>query len=176
MKNLFRVTILLIYCLLLTACMNSNTDISKDNQKSDVEIEKNPDIKTKPDEKEEQKSSESESPSEVEDTEKKEVVIENEAFQIFEPYPNEKVQNQIVVRGLARVFEGTLNYAFEDGHFILDQGFVTASEGAPAWGEFEFTINLENAPEGLYKVVLFEISAKDSSVVNELIIPVQVSM
>lgn len=172
MKNLFRVMSVLIYCLLLSACLNSNTDdnsvdTSEDIQKPDVEIEKDPG--------KEQNPSESETPTEVEDVEKSDVVIENEAFQVFEPSPNEKVQNQILVRGLARVFEGTLNYSFEDGHFIVDQGFVTASEGAPGWGEFEITVNIENAPNGLYRIILFEKSAKDGSVINELIIPVEIS-
>ncbi|MFD1927898.1 Gmad2 immunoglobulin-like domain-containing protein [Sporosarcina siberiensis] len=172
MKNLFTMMSVLIYCLLLSACLNSNTDdnssnINEDIQKPDVEIEKDPG--------KEQIPSESETPTEIEDVEKSDVVIENEAFQVFEPSPNEKVQNQIIVRGLARVFEGTLNYAFEDGHFIIDQGFVTASEGAPGWGVFEFTVNIENAPEGLYKILLFEKSAKDGSIINELMIPVEVS-
>ena len=110
-----------------------------------------------------------------EDCEKEEVVMENEAFQIFEPAPNAEVKDRIVVRGLARVFEGTLKYEFEDGHFILDEGFTTASIGAPEWGEFEIIINLSTATDGNYRIVLYEESAKDGSNLNELIIPVQVS-
>lgn len=72
------------------------------------------------------------------------------------------------------MFEGTISYEFEDGHFIIDKGLTTASEGAPEWGEFEITINLDNVTDGLYRIVLFEESAKDGSIINELIIPVHV--
>lgn len=107
-----------------------------------------------------------------ETSENDEVVLENDAFQIFEPDPNEEVVDRIVVRGLAKVFEGTVQYSFEDGHFIIDKGFTTAS--ATEWGEFEIVIELEDIPEGLYRVVLFEESAKDGSIVHELLIPVEV--
>ena len=83
------------------------------------------------------------------------------------------MQDRIVVRGLARVFEATVQYEFEDGHYVLDKGFTTASEGAPGWGEFEFTINLdEKTFIGLGKVVIYEESAKDGSRLHELHIPV----
>lgn len=182
MNNLFKATITIVYCLVLAACMNTNSDDNqsdnnKQDQTPDVQIEKEPVSEEPKDDTTEEEANtdaeEEEDPSESE-TEKDEVVLENEAFQIFEPTPNEEVQNQIVVRGLARVFEGAFIYEFEDGHFILDEGFTTASEGAPGWGEFEFTINLDNATAGLYRIVIYEESAKDGSILNELIIPVQV--
>lgn len=187
MENVFRVMILIALCLVLSACVNTNSDGNQsdnniENQTPDVEIEKETDSdeqkenvaveETKSDENEEQEPSESESP---EGAEKSEVVMQNEAFQVYEPAPNAEVKDQIVVRGLARVFEGTFKYEFEDGHFILDEGFTTASMGAPEWGEFEITINLNAATEGHYRIVLYEESAKDGSNLNELIIPLQVS-
>ncbi|MFA5536453.1 MAG: Gmad2 immunoglobulin-like domain-containing protein [Bacillota bacterium] len=102
------------------------------------------------------------------------IVVENEIFKIFSPAPGTKVQDKIIVKGLARIWEATVQYEFEDGHFILDKGFVTASEGAPAWGEFEIVIGLDDAVDGSASVVLYEASAKDGSRLNELIIPVNV--
>lgn len=109
----------------------------------------------------------------IDEKEIQEIVLENAAFKIFEPTPGDEVQDRIVVRGLARVFEATVQYEFEDGHYVLDKGFTTASEGAPGWGEFEFTINLdEKTFNGLGKVVIYEESAKDGSRLHELHIPV----
>ncbi len=103
-----------------------------------------------------------------------EVVLENMAFKIYEPVPHAEVQDIIVVRGLARVFEATVQYEFEDGHFIFDKGFTTATEGAPGWGEFEIIIELEEKINGSCRVILFEESAKDGSRMHELQIPVTV--
>jgi len=103
-----------------------------------------------------------------------EVVLQNAAFRIYEPAPNSDVKDRIVVRGLARVWEGTILYEFEDGHYILDEGFTTATEGAPGWGEFEITIELDDAANYSGRVILYEESAKDGSRINELKIPVNV--
>lgn len=110
----------------------------------------------------------------VEEKDSREIVLQNVAFRIFEPYPNSEVKDQIVVRGLARVYEGTILYEFEDGHFILDEGFTTATEGAPGWGEFEIIIELDEFANYSGRVILFEESAKDGSRINELKIPVNV--
>lgn len=102
------------------------------------------------------------------------IVEENEAFRIFEPAPNTVVDNEFTVRGEARVFEGTVQYEFEDGHNILDEGFVTASAAAPEWGEFEITITFEDVAFDSGTLILYEESAEDGSRQNELLIPVKV--
>jgi len=102
-------------------------------------------------------------------------VLENEAFKIYEPAPHAEVKDSIVVRGLARVFEGTIQYEFEDGHFILDKGFVTATEGGPGWGEFEIIIELDEVTNYSGTVILYEESAKDGSRMHELPIPVSIT-
>lgn len=104
-----------------------------------------------------------------------EIVLENEAFQIFEPAPKAKAKDQLIVRGLARVFEGTIQYKFEDNHSTLDEGYTTASLGAPEWGEFEIIIEVDKSAHHSARIVLYEESAKDGSKMNELIIPVQVN-
>lgn len=65
-------------------------------------------------------------------------------------------------------------YEFEDGHFILDEGFTTATEGAPEWGEFEITIKLDDERNYSGRVILYEESAKDGSRMHELFIPVNI--
>ncbi len=112
----------------------------------------------------------------IEEKEQK-VVLENEVFRIFEPTPNTLVKDRIVVKGLARVYEGTVLYEFEDGHFILDEGFTTASQGGPEWGEFEIIIELDELQEVTNdsgSIIIYEESAEDGSRRNELIIPVKV--
>ena len=177
MKNLIKMLIAIVICLVLTACFNIKTEDNQsdpDNEKqtADEQSENALDKETNPDATEEEDPTESEP---AEETDTSEVVAENEAFQIFEPAPNAEVKNQLVVRGLARVFEGTIQYEFEDGNFILEKGFTTADKGGPEWGEFEITIDLSTATDGLYRIVLYEESAKDGSTLHELIIPVQVS-
>lgn len=106
-----------------------------------------------------------------------EFVLQNVAFRIYEPAPNSEVKGQIVVRGLARVFEATIQYEFEDGHYLYDKGFVTASEGAPGWGEFEIIIDLDQVTNntGTGTVILYEESAKDGSRLHEIYLPVKFS-
>lgn len=110
----------------------------------------------------------------VDEKDSREIVLQNVAFRIYEPTPNAEVKDQIVVRGLARVYEGTILYEFEDGHYILDEGFTTATEAAPGWGEFEIIIEFDDVVNDSGFVILFEESAKDGSRINELQIPVKV--
>lgn len=110
----------------------------------------------------------------VDEIESQEIVIQNEAFRIYEPAPEAVVKDRIVVKGLARVYEGTVLYEFEDGHNILAEGFTTAKQGAPEWGEFEIIIEFDEVANNSGSVILFEESAKDGSRRNELIIPVKV--
>ncbi len=110
----------------------------------------------------------------IKDKDPRTIVVQNIAFRIFEPAPHTEVKDKIVIRGLARVFEGVIMYEFEDGHFILDEGFTTATKGAPEWGEFEITIDVNGVAYETGLVVLYEESAKDGSRINELIIPLKI--
>ncbi len=80
--------------------------------------------------------------------------------------------NEFLIRGECQIFEATLSWVVEDGHQELKKGFQTADAGAPAWGKFEFKINVEKTRENsTLTLVLFEISAKDGSRQHELPIP-----
>ncbi|RBW71094.1 Gmad2 immunoglobulin-like domain-containing protein [Bacillus taeanensis] len=119
---------------------------------------------------------EQEEPSagEKEEQEQNATVLENEAFKITSPLPNQKINGSFLVEGEARVFEANFLYRLEDGHNVLAEGFVTASEGAPGWGEFSFEINYEGATSPSAVLVIYEGSAKDGSPQHELFIPLQV--
>jgi hypothetical protein len=116
-------------------------------------------------------------------------ILWNEALRQVEITHGEPLQNQAfcnikvsgfqgnyTVTGEARVFEATVQYEVEDGHFILQEGFVTASEGAPGWGTFTINISIpkENLPNnGMLTLFLFEESANDGSRLHELPVPLE---
>ena len=78
------------------------------------------------------------------------------------------------VHGKARVFEASYHYLVKDGNEIVTDGHGTTDAGAPAFGNFNFTVNVKKktATEALY-LVLFEVSAKDGSRQHELPIPLK---
>jgi hypothetical protein len=101
------------------------------------------------------------------------VVMENEAFRIFEPAPNTEVGTTFTVKGQARVFEAVFSYSFEDGHKILAEGNEHTAAGAPEWADFEYTITFENPTNPVGVLILFEKSVKDGSSTNQLMIPLK---
>jgi hypothetical protein len=101
------------------------------------------------------------------------VVMENDAFRIFEPAPNGEIGNTFTVKGQARVFEAMFSYSFEDGHKVLAEGNHKAAAGAPVWADFEFTITFEKPTNPVGALIIFEKSAKDGSPTNQLIIPLK---
>ena len=97
-------------------------------------------------------------------------------------YENESFRNisvtktgagQYTVKGEARVFEAAFSWTLEDGHNILAEGHGMADQGAPAWGHFRFDVNYEQASQPNLTLILFVHSAKDGSVQQELIVPLQ---
>ena len=85
-------------------------------------------------------------------------------------------ENEYRVTGKAQVFEATLSYAVEDGHYELAKGFTTTDAGAPEFGNFEFTFKAEKRePNTTLMLILFEGSPKDGSRTHELFIPLEKS-
>lgn len=79
--------------------------------------------------------------------------------------------NTYNVKGKARVFEATINWSVEDGHFILADGFTTADIGAPEWGNFDFNVTVKPVDVSSSLIlILFETSAKDGTHLHELTI------
>ena len=146
-----------------------NGDTTQDKESENPPIENSEEPSKEPEEQEQQGNQENGGEKE------KEVVLENQAFKVYQPAPNADIEGDtIVVKGLARVFEATVQYEFEDGHYVYDKGYTTASEGAPEWGEFEITIKLDEKVDGQAMVILYEESMKDGSRLHELQIPVNI--
>lgn len=175
-KTIILIVMIISFSSVITACTKDMTVPDKTNQPNTDNINKELDDNNQQDSKDtdDSKNDAKDDSSKVEADPKK-IVIENEAFQIFQPTPGEKVKEIIVIKGLARVYEGTVLYELEDGHNILDKGFTTATEGAPGWGAFEIIIELDKeVANDSGSVILYEESAEDGSRINELIIPVKV--
>lgn len=82
----------------------------------------------------------------------------------------EKVgENKYRIRGKGQIFEANFNWIVEDGHNELKKGFHTTDAGAPAWGKFDFIIDVKKIRENSTLIlILFESSAKDGSRQYEL--------
>jgi hypothetical protein len=101
------------------------------------------------------------------------VVLENDAFKIILPKPEQVVKNSFILKGKARVFEANFLYKLEDGHNVLAEGFVTADQGAPEWGNFEVEISFAGATSPNAVLIIYEGSPKDGSPQHELFIPLK---
>jgi hypothetical protein len=88
------------------------------------------------------------------------------------PLPYEIVTSPLRVTGTANTYEATFNYELIDpAGKIVGKNFVTATSGTGTRGTFVFTVPFEIAKNGLGKLVVFELSAKDGSRINEVAIP-----
>jgi hypothetical protein len=92
---------------------------------------------------------------------------------VTELLPGSELAGSFTVKGEARVWEATVQWEIEDGHNLLDHGFVTATQGAPEWGTFEIKTEYRNpsSPNGM--IILFTTSAKDGSRQDVVMIPVK---
>ena len=167
MKKFFTLLLIIIITMTVPACRKDITHPNGKNENPILENSKEPSVETQePEQQENQKNDEGQ---------ENKIVLENQAFKIYQPSPNEDIEGStLVVKGLARVFEATIQYEFEDGHFIFDKGHTMASEGAPEWGEFEINIAIDEKASGQARVILYEESMKDGSRLHELQIPVNI--
>lgn len=73
------------------------------------------------------------------------------------------------VHGQAQIFEASFSWIVEDGHNELIKGFEMTDAGAPEWGNFDFTLDVEKQKaNSTLTLILFEISAMDGSRQHEL--------
>lgn len=81
-------------------------------------------------------------------------------------------ENQFLVTGQGQIFEASFSWKVEDGHDQIAEGFATTDAGAPAWGNFSFTVTVQKKrPESTLHLVLYEASAKDGSPQYQLPVP-----
>ncbi len=94
---------------------------------------------------------------------------------VTHPVENQVISIPLLVKGSARVFEGTVHVRLvdKDGH-KLAEGWATATKGAPERGDFELRLKFEPPPaadQGYLEV--FEKSARDGSERHKVTIPVR---
>lgn len=93
-------------------------------------------------------------------------------------YTNERFKDVVVqktgehtflVTGKGQIFEANFSWVVEDGHDELLKGHQMTDAGAPAWGNFSFTIDVQKEQENsTLTLILFESSPKDGSRQYEL--------
>ncbi|MBT2730936.1 Gmad2 immunoglobulin-like domain-containing protein [Bacillus sp. ISL-75] len=95
-------------------------------------------------------------------------VYQNE---VFKDVVVTETSDTLTITGKAQVFEGVFQYALYDGEKVVKESNYQ-TEGAPAWGEFEITIEKGLVSSKNAKFELFVYSAKDGSKINTLEIPI----
>jgi hypothetical protein len=98
------------------------------------------------------------------------------AILVETPAPEARVKSPVHVTGTANTFEATFNYRLEDAQGNeLAKNFVTATSGSGTRGTFDFTVpfTVDSAQDG--KLVVFELSAEDGSVIHERVVPLRLS-
>ncbi|TDL61329.1 hypothetical protein E2R56_29750 [Rhodococcus qingshengii] len=90
--------------------------------------------------------------------------VDNKQYQneVFKEVTVSKSDGEALVKGKARVFEGVFQYAVISGTEILQENHYQ-TDGAPAWGSFEITIDKELLTKKEVTIELFVYSAKDGS-------------
>lgn len=97
-------------------------------------------------------------------------VVEQFANERFKEVTVEKIgEHQFLIRGKGQIFEASFSWIVEDGHEELKKGFQMTDAGAPDWGNFSFTVDVEKKrANSTLMLVLFESSPKDGSRQYEL--------
>lgn len=96
------------------------------------------------------------------------------AIWVTHPAENQLISIPLLVKGNARVFEGTVYVRLVDKNGkVLAEGHTTALEGAPGRGDFELRLKFEPPPAGQGFLEVFEISAKDGGERNKVTVPVR---
>ncbi len=78
-----------------------------------------------------------------------------------------RADNPLLVTGIARAFEATVQWGLYDNDGLpLDEGFTMASAGGPDWGTFQFAIPYTVDSPQLGSLMMWEDSARDGSPIN----------
>jgi hypothetical protein len=89
------------------------------------------------------------------------------------PVPGSEVGRVLRILGTANTFEATFQAEVLDGRGqLLAQRFVTATSGSGTRGTFDATLELAPHDPGPGELVVYELSAKDGSRINEVRIPI----
>ena len=78
-------------------------------------------------------------------------------------------EHTFLIQGKGQIFEASFSWVVEDGHEELKKGYQMTDAGAPEWGKFSFTIDVEKRrANSTLMLILFESSPKDGSRQYEL--------
>ena len=102
--------------------------------------------------------------------------ISNSVIKVTSPYKNQNVKTPFKISGQAKVFENQFNYRVTDSlGRILGEGTIKAeSETLSGFAPFDVTVSSLADIKGKGQVEIFDYSPKDGSVINKLVIPVNI--
>jgi hypothetical protein len=101
-------------------------------------------------------------------------LVQEPLIWVTEPVDNQVISSPLKIIGSAMVFEATVSYRLKDEQGnILASGFSMASTGAPERGDFTAEMEFKSPGAGKKgQLEVFEVSMKDGSDINKVIIPV----
>ncbi|OEF98465.1 Gmad2 immunoglobulin-like domain-containing protein [Desulfuribacillus alkaliarsenatis] len=100
----------------------------------------------------------------------------SDIIKIYSPKTNTSIHESIVIKGIARTFDGSVYYrVLTSQQEEIASGFIFAAKGAPDWGHFEQEIFIDlpydiQAVEAFIEV--FEVSLRDGGQLGTVQIPV----
>lgn len=104
------------------------------------------------------------------------ITIPSSVFQtarIKTPGQGALVKNPLVIQGQARVFEGVIKIVVQDGQTTIASKTVQTSAGAPNWGDFNVTLNIEEPKNPMGLVIVYTNSPKDGEAILQAVVPVR---
>lgn len=98
------------------------------------------------------------------------------AVLVESPAPGEQVSSPLQISGTANTFEATFQVeVLGDGRRVLAKRFVTATSGSGTRGTFDANLTFAAEP-GPATLVVYELSAEDGSRINEVEIPLEITV
>jgi LysM repeat protein len=94
---------------------------------------------------------------------------------VFQPLPGTRIAPGQHLTGLARAFEATIQYQIRDaaGHSVTQERAVTASQGAPAFGQFDVQFEFDKTPAAQQGILMvYTRSARDGRIQDLVEVPV----
>ena len=100
----------------------------------------------------------------------------SDSIAVYGPRAGDEVPRSFALSGLARTFEGTVNWRIRDSSDrVVATGFTTASIGtSAAWGTFQTTVTIPPSTSGTVKLEVFWSSPRDGGDEGIVGIPLQV--
>jgi len=102
------------------------------------------------------------------------VVSPRGTIKVMEPKPGATITSPVKIAGEAQVFEANVRLRVKDASGkVLGDGFTTATQGAPEWGDFSEDFSFKSPSKTQVGTVeVFEESAADGSISDWVVIPV----